>query len=137
MKDSVYRAIADLGIFFKDLCSKRLETSVLLRLKEEIPVMLCRLENIFPPAFFDVMVHLAMHLPDDALLRGLVNYGWMYPIERMLCTLKRYVRNMAHPEGSVAEAYIASECLTFASRYLKEDIETRYNRRRRYEVKKS
>jgi hypothetical protein len=28
------------------------------------------------------MVHLAVHLPDEALLRGPVQYGWMYPIER-------------------------------------------------------
>ena len=79
------------------------------------------------------MLHLAVHLPDKALLRGPVNYGWMYPIERLLCTLKRFVRNMAQLEDSVAEAYIASECLTFCSRYL-HDIETRQNRPRRYEV---
>ena len=40
---------------------------------------------------------------------------------------------MAQPDGSVAEAYIASECLTFCSRYL-HDIETSQNRPRRYEV---
>jgi hypothetical protein len=47
-----------------------------------------------------------------------VQYGWMYPIERKLCTLKRYVRNRARPEGSIAEAYIADECLTFCSKYM-------------------
>ncbi|WVZ64618.1 LOW QUALITY PROTEIN: hypothetical protein U9M48_014113 [Paspalum notatum var. saurae] len=73
------------------------------------------------------MVHLAVHLPDDALLRGPVQYGWMYPIERRLYTLKRYVRNRARPEGSIAEAYIADECLTFCSRYM-DDVETRFNR---------
>jgi hypothetical protein len=86
-----------------------------------------KLEKIFPPAFFDVMVHLAVHLPDEALLRGPVQYGWMYPIERRLYTLKRYVRNRARPEGSIAEAYIADECLTFCSRYM-DDVETRFNR---------
>jgi hypothetical protein len=86
-----------------------------------------KLEKIFPPAFFDVMVHLAVHLPDEALLRGPVQYGWMYPIERRLYTLKRYVRNRARPEGSIAEACIADECLTFCSRYM-DDVETRFNR---------
>lgn len=33
-------------------------------------------------------------------------------------TLKSYVRNRACPEGSIAEAYIANECLTFCSQYL-------------------
>ncbi|CAD6261468.1 unnamed protein product [Miscanthus lutarioriparius] len=58
-------------------------------MKTEIPVILCKLEKIFPPAFFDVMVHLAVHLPDEAMVRGPVQFGWMYPIERRLYTLKR------------------------------------------------
>lgn len=41
--------------------------------------------------------------------------------------LKSYVRNRAHPEGSIAEGYIAEECLTFCSRYL-DGVETRFNR---------
>ncbi|KAL6582793.1 hypothetical protein OROMI_004871 [Orobanche minor] len=46
---------------------------------------------------------------------------------KSLCELKQSVRNKAHPEGSVAEAYIARECLTFCSMYL-QGIETRFNR---------
>lgn len=42
-------------------------------------------------------------------------------------TLKGYVRNKAQPEGSIAEAYIYNECLTFCSMYLK-NVETRFNR---------
>ncbi|XP_016467837.1 uncharacterized protein LOC107790421 [Nicotiana tabacum] len=42
----------------------------------------------------------------------------MYPIERYLGTLKSYVRNRACPEGSIAEAYIANECMAFYSRFL-------------------
>ncbi|KAH0776488.1 hypothetical protein KY290_007899 [Solanum tuberosum] len=51
-------------------------------------------------------------------------------IERFLCKLKRYVRNKASPEGSIAEGYIIDECLTFCSMYLT-DIETRFNREHR------
>ncbi|KAH0655646.1 hypothetical protein KY285_030528 [Solanum tuberosum] len=58
---------------------------------------------------------------------GPVQYRWMYKIERFLCKLKRYVRNKARPEGSIAEGYIIDECLTFCSMYLT-DIETRFNR---------
>ncbi|GJY24756.1 transposon, En/Spm-like protein [Tanacetum coccineum] len=38
-----------------------------------------------------------------------------------------YVRNKAQPEGSIAEAYIKDECLTFCSRYF-EGVETPFNR---------
>ena len=33
--------------------------------------------------------------------------------------MKGYVSNRASPEGSIAEAYIIKECLTFCSMYLK------------------
>ena len=46
---------------------------------------------------------------------------------RKLGNLKDYVRNKAHPEGSIAEGYIAEESLTFCSMYLK-DIETVFSR---------
>lgn len=126
IRKDIYEAITELGIFFRELCNRTLKLDTLYRLKEEIPIILCKLEKIFPPAFFDVMVHLAIHLPDEAILRGPVQYGWMFPIERRLCTLKRYVRNRARPEGSIAEAYIADEALTFCSRYI-DDIDTRFN----------
>ena len=37
------------------------------------------------------------------------------------------MKNRAQPEGSIAEGYLAEECLTFCSRYL-DGIETRFNR---------
>ena len=115
----MYVAIAELGRFFRELCAKTLKVDVLNRLKVEIVVILCKLEKLFPPAFFDVMVHLAIHLPEEALLRGPVHYGWMYPVERRLGYLKSTVRNKARPEGSIAEGYIVDECLIFCSRFLR------------------
>jgi hypothetical protein len=49
----------------------------------------------------------------------------MYPVKWYLCTVKGYVRNKAHPEGSIAEGYILEECLTFCSRFL--DVDTKDN----------
>lgn len=37
------------------------------------------------------------------------------------------MRNKAHPEGSIAEGYLAEECMTFCSRYL-DSVETIFNR---------
>ncbi|WVZ84331.1 hypothetical protein U9M48_031373 [Paspalum notatum var. saurae] len=127
MHKDIYEAIVELGLFFQQLCAKTLKLDVLHRMKKEISIILCKLEKIFPPAFFYVMLHLTVHLPDEAILRGPVQYGWMYPVERRLLTLKRYVRNMARPEGSIAEAYVANECLTACSRYF-DDLDTRHNR---------
>ncbi|KAL0014222.1 hypothetical protein SO802_001291 [Lithocarpus litseifolius] len=91
-----------------------------------IAVTLCELERIFIPTFFTVMVHLIMHLASEAKVAGPVHYRWMYPIERYLSRLKSYVHSKTYPEGSIAEGYIAEECLAFCSRYFK-SIETAFN----------
>jgi hypothetical protein len=95
-------------------------------MKDDIVVILCKLEKIFPPAFFDIMVHLAVHLPREAELVGPVQYSWMYPVERTLGKFKRFVRNRGCTEGSIAEGYLSDECLTFCSSYLRV-IKTRWN----------
>lgn len=50
---------------------------------------------------------------------------------RLLGTYKKYVRNKAKPEGSIAEAYISYEALTYCSMYLT-DAETTLNRPERH-----
>ena len=37
------------------------------------------------------------------------------------------MRNPSRPEGSIAEAYLLDECVTFCSRYL-DDVETKFNK---------
>jgi hypothetical protein len=74
IRKDVYEAISELGNLFRELCSRNLRIDVVKRLKLKIPLILCKLEKIFLPAFFDVMVHLAVHLPDEALLIGHVQY---------------------------------------------------------------
>ena len=127
VRNDIYEAIAELGNFFRQLCSKTLRLDVLHQMKEDIPVILCKLEKIFPPAYFDVMVHLADHLPEEAILRGPVHYVWMSPVERRLGYVKGTIRNRALPAGSIADGYVVDECLTFCSRYLN-NIETRFNK---------
>jgi hypothetical protein len=75
-------ALIELSKFFKELCSKVLRLEDLQHMENQIPITLCKLERIFPPAFFDIMVHLPIHLPWEAKVAGLVQYRWMYPIER-------------------------------------------------------
>ncbi|XP_035843728.1 uncharacterized protein LOC110929331 isoform X4 [Helianthus annuus] len=114
--------------YYKQLCSKVLNPNDLVQMENEIGKILCDLERIFPPSFFDVMVHLSVHLASEAKLGGTVHYRWMYPIERYLSTLKSYVKNRSKPEGSIAEGYLAEECLSFCSLYLSSDVETIHNK---------
>jgi hypothetical protein len=55
-----------------------------------------------------------------------MQYGWMCPIKRSLHTLKHYAQNRSRPKGSIIEAYVVDECLTFFSKYM-DDVDTRFN----------
>ena len=79
---NVWKALTKLSMFFKDLTSTIIKNDDMAQLEEEISVILCKLERIFPPSFFDSMEHLPMHLSHEARLVGLVQYRWMYPFER-------------------------------------------------------
>ena len=72
----------ELDSFFQDLCSRTLKKSDLEKLEGNILLILCKLEKYFPPVFFDVMVHLDVHLPCEAILGGPMQYRWMYLIVR-------------------------------------------------------
>ena len=117
---NVVEGLIDLGKFFKVLCSKLNCAADLEEARSCIIVTLCDLEKIFPPSFFDVMEHLPIHLAEEALIAGAVQFRWMYPIERYLLTLKQYVRQRAHPEASIANGYLMEECMNFCSQYLKD-----------------
>ena len=79
---NVRDAIIELCTFFRELCSKVLTMKKLDQLESQIAITLCKLEMIFPPSFFDVMMHLPIHLASEAKIAGPVQYHWMYPIER-------------------------------------------------------
>ncbi|XP_050115699.1 uncharacterized protein LOC126593651 [Malus sylvestris] len=126
----VVKPIVLLSRFFSQLTARCLRKSDVKQLQDDIVNVLCKFEQIFPPAFFTSMIHVMIHLPDEALLAGPVNCRWMYPIERYLSELKKSVRNKAKPEGSLVEAWVAYESLTFCAMYL-EDVETAFNRSQR------
>ena len=67
-------ALIELSKFFKELCSKVLRLEDLQHMENQIPITLCKLERIFPLAFFDIIVHLPIHLPWEAKVAGLVQY---------------------------------------------------------------
>ncbi|KAK8992177.1 hypothetical protein V6N11_048272 [Hibiscus sabdariffa] len=127
MTNEVTSCMIELSNIMKFICGKVLVVEELEQLQDRVSLTLCNLKKIFPPSFFTIMVHLLVHLPQEAKVGGPVFYRWMYPIERFLDKLKSYCRNKRYPEGSITEGYLADECLTFCSRYL-EDVDTTFNR---------
>ena len=78
----VWKPIAEWSKFFKDLCSTMLRVDDLSLMEQNIVITLCKLDRFFPPAFFNSMEYLPIHLPYEARIGGPVEYRWMYPFER-------------------------------------------------------
>ena len=124
-------------------------------LEKDIPIILCRLERIFPPSFFDSMEHLPIHLAYESMIAGPVQYRWMYPFERLfifhfviynfqcilqiniivtnyffryLRKLKNNVRNKAKVEGSICNAYLVEEASAFCAHYFEPQVYTRHRK---------
>jgi len=74
--------LTELSQFFRDLCSSKLHVDDIVRLENNISEILCKMERVFPPTFFNVMEHLPVHLPMELKLGGPVQYRWMYDYER-------------------------------------------------------
>ncbi|XP_031095104.1 uncharacterized protein LOC115999390 [Ipomoea triloba] len=107
-----------LCFFFNAICAKVIDLDKLDELQNGIIVTLCQLEMHFPPAFFDIMVHLLVHLVREIRECGPAYLRWMYPFERYRKVLKGYVRNRYRPEASIVESYIVEEVIEFCTEYL-------------------
>ena len=68
--ENVWRVLAELSYFFRQLCAKELSRAVVANLEKVAPELLCKLEKIFPPGFFLSMQHLIVHLPYEARMGG-------------------------------------------------------------------
>lgn len=82
MSKPIVDIISELSNFFKSLCAKTLDPDELDDTQSRLVLTLCKMEKIFPPSFFTIMVHLLLHLVHEVKLGGPVVYRWMYPIER-------------------------------------------------------
>ena len=117
LPDDVLEPLVALGEFFKNLCANVLREDLLMDIHSKISLILCKLETIFPLAFWNIMEHLLVHLAQEAYLGGPIHYRWMYPFERFFHWLKQKAKNKAQPESSMVMAYLIFEIKTFGSHY--------------------
>jgi hypothetical protein len=77
-----------------------------------------QLEMCLPPAFFDIMVYLMIHLIHqiEALGPSYLHEMWAY--ERFMSVLSQYVHNRAYPEGSMIKGYTTEEVVECYQEYL-------------------
>ena len=59
------------------------------------------------------MTHLLVHLVEEIAILGPVFLHNMFPFERFMGVLKKYVHNRARPEGSISKGYETEEVIEF------------------------
>ena len=82
LPEVVSAAVIRVSYFFKKICAPAFRTSDMDSLEVDIAKTLSLLETIFLPSFFDMMVHLMVHLPAQARIAGPVHFHSMWPVER-------------------------------------------------------
>jgi hypothetical protein len=66
------------------------------------------------------MMHLLVHLVKEIGILGPVFPHNMFPFEWFFAVLKKYVRNRARPEGSIAKGYVTEEVIEFCVDFVDE-----------------
>nr|GEZ50510.1 hypothetical protein [Tanacetum cinerariifolium] len=70
LPDKIAKPIIELCSLFKQICSATLMEDDMLKAQIKLVDILCDLKLIYPPALFDIMIHLVIHLPIEALEGG-------------------------------------------------------------------
>jgi hypothetical protein len=113
----LWTMFAELSYFYRQICAKEVSKVMMQRLEKEIAVLICKMETVFPPVWFNAMQNLLLHLPWEARVGGPMQLRWMYSQEKELKKLRYTVCNKARVEGCVAEAFAYKEITNFTSMY--------------------
>ena len=68
---------------------------------------------VFPPSLFNIMTHLLVHIIKEINIISPMFLHNMFPFERYVAVLKKYVRNWSRPEGCIAMCYGIEEVIEF------------------------
>ena len=88
-------------------------------MQDDIARILSNIEMFFPPSFFDVMVHLVVHLVDEITYCGPVFLRKMYPFERFMGILKRFCQSRNH-QRQASYKVTMEEVVGFCIEYMKQ-----------------
>ena len=89
----VRETVMSLCFFFNAIEQKVIDDELLTALDRRLHETLCMMEAFFPPTFFDIMVHLTVHLVWEIHYLGPSYLHQMFPYERYMGILKSFVNN--------------------------------------------
>ncbi|MCL8568105.1 DUF4218 domain-containing protein [Proteus mirabilis] len=118
LPENVRLAIVKVCAFLNAISQKVIDRESLSGLQIDVVQCLVSFELLFPPSFFNIMTHLLVHLVEEIRILGPVFLHNMFPFERFMGVLKKYVRNRARPEGSISKGYGTEEVIEFCVDFL-------------------
>ncbi|KAK1661567.1 hypothetical protein QYE76_049726 [Lolium multiflorum] len=118
LPENVRLAIVKICAFLNAISQKVMDPETLSGLQADVVECLVSFELLFPPSFFNIMTHLLVHLVEEIRILGPVFLHNMFPFERFMGVLKKYVHNRARPEGSISKGYGTEEVIEFCVDFL-------------------
>jgi hypothetical protein len=116
-KANLWKMFAELSYFYRHICSKQVSKAMMQRLEKHNVVLVCKMETVFTPGWFNGMQHFLMYLPCEARVGGHVQFRWMYSQERELKKLRYMFHNKAMVEGCITELFACKDITNFSSMY--------------------
>ncbi|XP_071677558.1 uncharacterized protein [Lolium perenne] len=113
LPENVRVPIVKLCAFLNAISQKVINPLTLQNLQKDVVQCLVSFELVFPPSFFNIMTHILVHLVEEIGVLGPVFLHNMFPFERFMGVLKKYVHNHARPEGSISKGYGSEEVIEF------------------------
>jgi hypothetical protein len=110
---NVCLATVKLCTFLNAISQKAIDPMDLAKLQNDVVQCLVSFKLVFPPSFFNIMTHLLVHLVKEISILGPVFLHNVFPFERFMEVLKKYVHNHARPEGSITKGYGTEEAIEF------------------------
>nr|AAP12910.1 transposon protein, putative, CACTA, En/Spm sub-class [Oryza sativa Japonica Group]ABF97496.1 transposon protein, putative, CACTA, En/Spm sub-class [Oryza sativa Japonica Group] len=120
LPDNVRATIKKLCAFMNAISQKVIDPDRLEALQNEVVQCLVSFDLIFPPSFFNIMTHLLCHLVKEIRILGPMYLHNMFPFERYMGVLKKYVRNRARPEACIAKGYGTEEVIEFCVEFIED-----------------
>jgi hypothetical protein len=118
LKPGVRKTITKLCFFYNEISCKVIDPAKLGKLQADLVETICELEMYFPPSFFDIMVHLTIHLVREIRICGPMYLHYMFPFERNMGDLKHLCRSRSRPEGSIVESVVSEEVIEFYTEHM-------------------
>jgi hypothetical protein len=72
---NLWKMFIELSYFYRQLCAKQVSKMMMQKFEKEILILVCKMEEVFPPVWFNAMQHLLVHLLGKLRLEDLYNSG--------------------------------------------------------------